>query len=250
MVRTPSAVPRPPLSTTTSGSARCASARSRQRSRPKNVDDAFKSAARVVHAGRGGRSIPLRALPGLCLGRDQGLKHHLFDRLAEAAFRARWDCAHSCVAAEKVRSLWWSAQSYGRQRAYDAGDGLRVLANRSGKPVRVQTRAAGNGMGAPVSCLDPSCPLRHRSSATRRLLVQSTGFSRIGVNTNGAPSQCTLAVHFRGTGSSPPTASACRGISNSPPNDFWHWDDPGPCSIAPPFRAPLRSAHLLARSGR
>src|SRR5262249_46753363 len=92
--------------------------------------------------------------------------------------------------------------SYGRGDADDAAMDAAALANAVGKPVRVQyTREQATGW-------DPKGPASiHRAraaiDASGNVVAYeftSKGFSRIDVNTNGGAPKDTLAGHFRGGG--------------------------------------------------
>ena len=96
-------------STTTSARRRCASART---SKPVgNVDEAFKTAARVIEAEY---EWPFQSHacmgPACARGRDQGRPRHLLDRLAEAALRARRRRRHARHAGRQgATASGWSA---------------------------------------------------------------------------------------------------------------------------------------------
>ena len=159
-----------------------------------NVDDAFKTAARVIeaeyewpfqsHASMG---------PACAAGRDQGRQRHLLDRLAEAALRARTASPRTLgMPADKVRAIWVVGPgSYGRNDADDAAMDAAVLSKAIGKPVRVQyMRDQGTGW-------DPKGPASiHRAraaiDAAGNVIAYefiSKGFSRVDVNTNGSQPQ-------------------------------------------------------------
>src|SRR5947208_7122174 len=104
------------------------------------------------------------------------------------------------VPVEKVRSIWVVGPgSYGGSDADDAAMDAAVLANATGKPVRVQyTRGQGTGW-------DPKGPASiHRAraaiDASGNVVAyefMSKGFSRVDVNTNGSQPVDTLAGHLR-----------------------------------------------------
>ena len=210
-----------------------------------NVDEAFKSAARVVqaeyewpfqsHACMGPACAVVEIKDGniTCWTGSQK-PHFVRDGIALTLG----------VAAEKVRSIWVVGPgSYGRSDADDAAMDAAVLANAVGKPVRVQyTREQATGW-------DPKGPASiHRAraaiDASGNVVAYeftSKGFSRIDVNTNGGAPKDTLAGHFRGTELKSADGFGVPAESYEFANKRLAWE------TIPPLldrASPLRSAHL------
>ena len=167
-----------------------------------NVDEAFKTAARVVeaeyewpfqsHACMGPACALVEIKDGNVTCWTASQKPHFVQNGIALSLG---------IPAEKVRSIWVVGPgSYGRSDADDAAMDAAVLANAVGKPVRVQyTRDQGTGW-------DPKGPASiHRAraaiDASGNVVAYeftSKGFSRVDVNTNGSKPEDTLAGHFRG----------------------------------------------------
>jgi nicotinate dehydrogenase subunit B len=167
-----------------------------------NVDEAFKTAARVVeaeyewpfqsHACMGPACALVEIKDGNVTCWTGSQKPHFVQNGIALTLG---------IPAEKVRSIWVVGPgSYGRSDADDAAMDAAVLANAVGKPVRVQyTRDQGTGW-------DPKGPASiHRAraaiDASGNVVAYeftSKGFSRVDVNTNGSKPEDTLAGHFRG----------------------------------------------------
>jgi nicotinate dehydrogenase subunit B len=210
-----------------------------------NVDEAFKTAARVVeaeyewpfqsHACMGPACAVVEIENGnvTCWTGSQK-PHFVRDGIALTLG----------VPAQKVRAIWVVGPgSYGRSDADDAAMDAAVLANAVGKPVRVQyTRAEATGW-------DPKGPASiHRAraaiDASGNVVAYefvSKGFSRIDVQTNGSKPPDTLAGQFRGV---PLVVNDGFGVpaeSYEFANKRMAWE-----TIAPLLDrgSPLRSAHL------
>jgi CO/xanthine dehydrogenase Mo-binding subunit len=210
-----------------------------------NVDEAFKTAARVVeaeyewpfqsHACMGPACAVVEIENGnvTCWTGSQK-PHFVRDGIALTLG----------VPAQKVRAIWVVGPgSYGRSDADDAAMDAAVLANAVDKPVRVQyTRAEATGW-------DPKGPASiHRAraaiDASGNVVAYefvSKGFSRIDVQTNGSKPPDTLAGQFRGV---PLVVNDGFGVpaeSYEFANKRMAWE-----TIAPLLDrgSPLRSAHL------
>jgi nicotinate dehydrogenase subunit B len=210
-----------------------------------NVDEAFKTAARVVeaeyewpfqsHACMGPACAVVEIENGnvTCWTGSQK-PHFVRDGIALTLG----------VPAQTVRAIWVVGPgSYGRSDADDAAMDAAVLANAVGKPVRVQyTRAEATGW-------DPKGPASiHRAraavDASGNVVAYefvSKGFSRIDVQTNGSKPPDTLAGQFRGV---PLVVNDGFGVpaeSYEFANKRMAWE-----TIAPLLDrgSPLRSAHL------
>ncbi len=167
-----------------------------------NVDDVFKSAARVIeaeyewpfqsHACMGPACALVEINNGevTCWTGSQK-PHYVRDGISRTLG----------IAADKVRSVWTVGPgSYGRSDADDAAMDAAVLAKATGRPVRVQyMRDQGTGW-------DPKGPASiHRAraaiDASGNVIgyeFTSKGFSRVDVNTNGSQPIDTLAGHMLG----------------------------------------------------
>jgi nicotinate dehydrogenase subunit B len=210
-----------------------------------NVDDVFKTAARVVeaeyewpfqsHACMGPACALVEIKDGNATCWTGSQKTH-FVRNGIALTLG--------IAAEKVRSIWVVGPgSYGRSDADDAAMDAAVLANAVGKPVRVQyTREQATGW-------DPKGPASiHRARAAIdgsgnvvAYEFTSKGFSRWDVQTNGSKPEDTLAGHFRGVPLKVNDGFGVPAESYEFANKRLAWE-----TIAPLLdrASPLRSAHL------
>jgi nicotinate dehydrogenase subunit B len=167
-----------------------------------NVDDAFKSAARVIeaeyewpfqsHASMGPACALVEIKDGKVTVWSGTQKSH-FVRAGVAAILQ--------VPENTVRTIWTTGPgSYGRNDADDCAMDTAVLAKAAGKPVRLQyMRDQGTGW-------DPKGPASiHRArvavDASGNVVAYeylSKGFSRVDVDTNGSKPQDTLAGHNLG----------------------------------------------------
>ena len=167
-----------------------------------NVDDAFRTAARVIeaeyewpfqsHACMGPACALVEIKDGNVTCWTGSQKPHFVQNGIALSLG---------IPVEKVRSIWVVGPgSYGRSDADDAAMDAAILANAVGKPVRVQyTRDQATGW-------DPKGPAStHRARAAIDAAgnviayeFNSKGFSRVDVNTNGGNPPDTLAGHFRG----------------------------------------------------
>ena len=167
-----------------------------------NVDEAFKTAARVIeaeyewpfqsHAAMGPACAVVEIKDGnvTCWTGSQK-SHFVQNGLAGTLGMPR----------DKIRVIWQNGPgSYGRNDADDCAMDCGVLAKAVGKPVRLQyTREQGTGW-------DPKGPASiHRARAAIDAQgnviayeFTSKGFSRIDVNTSGNNPIDTLAGHTRG----------------------------------------------------
>ena len=167
-----------------------------------NVDEAFKTAARVIeaeyewpfqsHACMGPACALVEIKDGNVTCWTGSQKPHFVQNGIARSLG---------IPVEKVRSIWVVGPgSYGRSDADDAAMDAAILAKAVGKPVRVQyTRDQATGW-------DPKGPASiHRARAAIDAAgnviayeFNSKGFSRVDVNTNGGNPLDTLAGHFRG----------------------------------------------------
>jgi CO/xanthine dehydrogenase Mo-binding subunit len=210
-----------------------------------NVDEAFRTAARVIeaeyewpfqsHACMGPACAVVEIKDGqvTCWTGSQK-PHFVRDGIA----------ATIDVPRDQVRAIWVVGPgSYGRSDADDAAMDAAVLAKAMGRPVRVQyNRLEGTGW-------DPKGPASiHRAraalDASGKVVAYefvSKGFSRIDVQTNGSRPPDTLAGHARGV---PLKVNDNFGV----PAESYVFDNKRTAweTIAPLLErySPLRSAHL------
>jgi nicotinate dehydrogenase subunit B len=210
-----------------------------------NVDEAFKTAARVVeaeyewpfqsHACMGPACALVEIKDGNVTCWTGSQKPHFVQNGIALSLG---------IPVEKVRSIWVVGPgSYGRSDADDAAMDAAILANAVGKPVRVQyTREQATGW-------DPKGPASiHRARAAIDVAgnvvayeFTSKGFSRLDVQTNGSKPPDTLAGQFRGV---PLVVNDGFGVpaeSYEFANKRMAWE------TIPPLLdrgSPLRSAHL------
>jgi nicotinate dehydrogenase subunit B len=167
-----------------------------------NVDEAFKTAARVIEAeyewpfqshacmGPACAVVEIKDGHATCWSGSQK-PHFVRDGIARTLG----------MPMEKVDCIWVVGPgSYGRNDADDCAMDTAVLARAVGRPVRLQyMREQGTGW-------DPKGPASiHRAraaiDASGKIVAYeflSKGFSRIDVQTNGSRPEDTLAGHFRG----------------------------------------------------
>src|SRR3954467_606412 len=183
-----------------------------------NVDEVFKTAARVIeaeyewpfqsHACMGPACALVEIKDGNVTCWTGSQKPHFVQNGIALSLG---------IPVEKVRSIWVVGPgSYGRSDADDAAMDAAILANAVGKPVRVQytrDQATGWDPKGPASThrargrgwdpRAPASPPRARAAidAAGNVIAyefNSKGFSRVDVNTNGGNPPDTLAGHFRG----------------------------------------------------
>jgi CO/xanthine dehydrogenase Mo-binding subunit len=210
-----------------------------------NVDEAFRTAARVVeaeyewpfqsHACMGPACAVVEIKDGrvTCWSGSQK-PHFVRDGIA----------ATLDMPVDKVDCIWVVGPgSYGRNDADDCAMDTAVLAKAVGRPVRLQyMREQGTGW-------DPKGPASiHRAraaiDASGKVLAYeftSKGFSRFDVLTNGSKPPDTLAGHFRGVPLKVNDAFGVPAESYEFANKRMAWE-----TIAPLLEraSPLRSAHL------
>jgi nicotinate dehydrogenase subunit B len=210
-----------------------------------NVDEVFKSAAKVIeaeyewpfqsHASMGPACALVEIKDGkLTCWTGSQKPHFVRDGIA----------ATLGMPADNVRAVWVPGPgSYGRNDADDAAMDAAVLANMTGKPVRVQyMRDQGTGW-------DPKGPASiHRARAAidadGKVIgyeFVSRGFSRVDVDTQGSKPEDTLAGHFRGVPLTVKDGFGAPAESYDFANKRLAWE-----TIAPLQErgSPLRSSHL------
>jgi CO/xanthine dehydrogenase Mo-binding subunit len=210
-----------------------------------NVDDAFKTAARVIeaeyewpfqsHAPMGPACALVEIKDGNVTCWSGTQKSHF----VQAGIAAILE-----VPLEKVRVIWATGPgSYGRNDADDCAMDAAVLAKAVGRPVRLQgMREQGTGW-------DPKGPASiHRArlalDASGKITgyeFTSKGFSRIDVDTNGGKPKDTLAGHTLGVALASGDGFGVPAESYEFPNKRLAWE-----TVAPLLdrASPLRSSHL------
>jgi nicotinate dehydrogenase subunit B len=240
------APPFPESATTLYDHIRKAPVRKREVERPVgNVEEAFKTAARVIeaeyewpfqsHASMGPACAVVEIKDGTATCWTGSQKPHFVgDGIA----------ATLGMPVDKVRSIWVPGPGcYGRNDGGDAAMDAAVLAQRVGRSVRLQyTRDQGTGW-------DPKGPASiHRARAaidgSGRVIAfefVSKAFSRLDVLMNESKPADTLAGHFLGTPLRVNDAFGVPAESYEFANKLTAWE------TIPPLLdrgSPLRSAHL------
>jgi nicotinate dehydrogenase subunit B len=210
-----------------------------------NVDEAFKTAARVVeaeyewpfqsHACMGPACALVEVKDGQATCWTGSQKPHFVQNGISRTIDLPLD---------KVHVVWVVGPgSYGRSDADDAAMDAAVLAKATGRPVRVQyTRDQGTGW-------DPKGPAStHRAraaiDASGKVVAYefvSKGFSRVDVNTNGSQPHDTLAGQLRGIELKSGDNFGIPAESYEFANKRTYWE------TIPPLldrASPLRSSHL------
>jgi nicotinate dehydrogenase subunit B len=210
-----------------------------------NVEDAFKTAARVIeaeyewpfqsHASMG---------PACALVEIKDGKVTCWSGTQKSHFVQAGIAAQLGVPVGDVHVIWQQGPgSYGRNDADDAAADAAVLAKAVGKPVRVQyMRDEGTGW-------DPKGPASiHRAraaiDASGKMIAYdflSKGFSRVDVDTNGSKPQDTLAGQATGVALKSGDGFGVPAESYEFANKRTAWE-----TIAPLLdrSSPLRSSHL------
>jgi len=210
-----------------------------------NVDEAFRTAARVIevdyewpfqsHACMGPACALVEIQDGNVTCWTGSQKPHFVQNGISRTIG---------VPLDKVHVIWVVGPgSYGRSDADDAAMDAAVLAKATGRPVRVQyTRDQGTGW-------DPKGPAStHRAraglDAQGNIIAYefvSKGFSRVDVNTNGSQPFDTLAGHFRGIALQSGDNFGIPAESYEFANRRTYWE-----TVAPMLdrASPLRSSHL------
>jgi nicotinate dehydrogenase subunit B len=225
---------------------RQAPTRKREESKPVgNVDDAFKSAARVIGAEyEWPFQSHARMGPGCALVEIKDGKVTCWTGTQKAHFVQTGLAATLGVQQDSVRVIWTSGPgSYGRSDADDAAMDAAVLAKAVGKPVRVQY------MRDQGTAWDPKAPASiHRASAaidaSGNVVAYdflSKGFSRIDVDTNGSQPKDTLAGQMLGIDLKSGDGFGLPGESYGFANKRTAWE-----TIAPLLdrASPLRTSHM------
>ena len=210
-----------------------------------NVDEAFKTAARVVEAEY---EWPFQS--HACMGPACALvdikngKVTCWSGTQKSHFVQNGLAATLGVPVSDVHVIWAVGPgSYGRNDADDCAMDAGVLAKAVGKPVRLQyTRDQGTGWDpkGPASIHRARAAIDGRGNVIAYEFV-SKGFSRIDVNTSGNKPIDTLAGHTRGIPLASGDGFGVPAESYEFVNKRMAWE-----TIAPFLEraSPLRSAHL------
>ena len=167
-----------------------------------NVDDAFKTAARVIEAEYEWPFQSHAAMgPACALVEIKDGNVTCWTGTQKSHFVQNGLAGNLGIPRDKIRVIWQTGPgSYGRNDADDCAMDCGVLAKAVGKPVRLQyTREQGTGW-------DPKGPASiHRAraaiDASGKIIAYeflSKGFSRVDVNTYGSNPVDTLAGQTRG----------------------------------------------------
>ncbi len=210
-----------------------------------NVEEAFKTAAKIVeaeyewpyqsHASMGPACAVVSFKDGAAeVWTGSQKPHYVGDGVA----------AILDIPVEKVHTIWaMGPGSYGRNEAGDAAMDAAVLSKAVGKPVRVQwMRNEGHGW-------DPKAPasihkVRAALDADGKVIAYdyySKGYSRVDVNSNESKPRDTLAGHLMGVELKSGDNFGVPGENYTFENKRVAWD-----TIAPPLEraSPLRTSHM------
>jgi len=210
-----------------------------------NVDEALKTAARVVEAEY---EWPFQSHacmgPACALVEIKDGKVTCWTGSQKSHFVQNGLAATLGIPVGDVRVIWAVGPgSYGRNDADDCAMDAGVLAKAVGKPVRLQyTRDQGTGWDpkGPASIHRARAAIDAQGNVIAYEFV-SKGFSRIDVNTSGNKPIDTLAGHTRGIPLASGDGFGVPAESYEFANKRMGWE------TIPPFlerASPLRSAHL------
>ncbi len=210
-----------------------------------NVDDAFKSAARVIEAEyEWPFQSHARMGPGCALVDIKDGHVTCWTGTQKAHFVQTGLANILQVPQDNVHVIWTTGPgSYGRSDADDCAADAAVLAKAVGKPVRLQY------MRDQGTAWDPKAPasihrVRAALDAAGNVVAYdflSKGFSRIDVDTNGSQPKDTLAGQTMGVALKSGDGFGVPGDSYGFANKRTAWE-----TIAPLLdrASPLRSAHM------
>jgi nicotinate dehydrogenase subunit B len=210
-----------------------------------NVDDAFKSAARVIeadyewpfqsHASMGPACALVEIKDGQVTCWSGTQKSHFVQQGLAATLG---------MPVDKVRVIWaMGPGSYGRNDADDCAMDAAVLAKAVGKPVRLQyMRDQGTGWDpkGPASTHKARAAIDAQGKVTA-YEFSSKGFSRVDVDTNGSHPWDTLAGQTMGVALKSGDGFGVPAESYDFANKKLSWE-----TIAPLLdrSSPLRTSHL------
>ena len=210
-----------------------------------NVDDAFKSASKLIEAEY---EWPFQSHacmgPACALVQIKDGQVTCWSGTQKSHFQREGIALTLDVPVENVRVIWKAGPGcYGRNDADDCAMDAAVLAKAVGKPVRLQyMREQGTGW-------DPKGPASiHKARAAIDAVGKATayeftskGFSRLDVNTNGSKPHDTLAGQTLGVALKSGDGFGVPAESYAFDNKRMAWE------TIPPLldrASPLRSAHL------
>jgi nicotinate dehydrogenase subunit B len=214
-----------------------------------NVDEAFKTAAKVIEADYEWPFQSHACMGPACAlveikGGQENLQVTCWSGSQKSHFVQEGIAATLQVPLDKVRVIWLTGPgSYGRSDADDCAADCAVLAKAVGKPVRLQyMRAEGTGW-------DPKGPA---STHKARMALDASGkitayefsskaFSRVDVNTNGSKPHDTLTGQTLGVALKSGDGFGVPAESYAFDNKRLSWE------TIPPLldrASPLRGAHL------
>jgi nicotinate dehydrogenase subunit B len=210
-----------------------------------NVEDAFKSAARVIEAEyEWPFQSHARMGPGCALVEIKDGRVTCWTGTQKSHFVQTGLAATLNVPQDTVRVIWTTGPgSYGRSDADDAATDAAVLAKAVGKPVRLQY------MRDQGTAWDPKAPasihkVRAAIDASGDVIAYdflSRGFSRVDVDTNGSQPKDTLAGQMLGVELKSGDGFGVPGDSYGFANKRTAWE-----TIAPLLdrSSPLRTSHM------
>ena len=210
-----------------------------------NVDDAFKTAARVIEAEyEWPFQSHARMGPGCALVEIKDGSVTCWTGTQKAHFVQTGLAAILGIPQDNVHVIWTTGPgSYGRSDADDAAMDAAVLAKAVGKPVRLQY------MRDQGTAWDPKAPAsihhaRAALDASGNVIAYdflSKGFSRVDVDTNGSQPKDTLAGQNRGVELKSGDGFGVPGESYGFANKRTAWE-----TIAPLLdrASPLRTSHM------
>jgi nicotinate dehydrogenase subunit B len=210
-----------------------------------NVDEAFKTAAKVIEAEYEWPFQSHAAMgPACALVEIKGDKVNCWSGTQKSHFVQIGLASQLGVPLENVHVRWTNGPgSYGRNDADDCAADCAVLAKAVGKPVRLQyTRDQGTGWDpkGPASIHTARAALDAQGNVVAYEFV-SKGFSRVDVNTNGSQLFDTLAGQTLGVALKSGDGFGVPAESYEFANKRASWQ-----TIAPLLdrSSPLRSSHL------
>ena len=210
-----------------------------------NVDDAFKSAARVIEAEY---EWPFQSHatmgPACALVEIKDGQLTCWSGTQKSHYQQQGIAATLGIPVENVRVIWVTGPgSYGRSDADDCAADAAVLAKAVGKPVRLQymrEQATGWDPKGPASIHKARAALDASGRITAYDFT-SKGFSRWDCATNGSKPSALLAGQMRGVALNSEDGFGVPAESYAFDNKRMSWE-----TIAPLLdrASPLRSSHL------
>jgi CO/xanthine dehydrogenase Mo-binding subunit len=210
-----------------------------------DVDEAFKTAARVIEAEYEWPFQSHAAMgPACAVVEIKGDTATVWTGSQKPHYVRDGVAAMLGFKPEQVRGIWVTGPgSYGRNDAGDCAADCAVIAKAVGKPVRLQyTRAQGTGWDpkGPASIHKARAAVDAKGNVVAYEFV-SKGFSRLDVASNESHPKDVLAGHFLGTPLKPTPAFNVPAESYEFANKRTIWE------TIPPLldrASPLRTSHL------